>query len=568
MVSASPTGHSIALPVLLLLLHHTLPCASFSSGAATSCDVYDKNLGVTKGFMELVTPAVKSPIYKLSSPQSDYTPCQQVKIEIDVLQPGMKYIGLLLYAVVDDGKETKVGGWTIPVEKPRTFWTPGPADDGHAGCNGHALLHAGAADKNYHYAFTWKAPAAGTGKVVFRALIKYGETNGGAFYWPQDDLKLAESTAVAPRQVWHRGLKGESCTAVCTKIGATCDAAAMDAVGGKRALFEAAVSKHFTCQLPLLHDGCSSGARPSTGGEGWCFLPESSCPAAAADPCGSVDTDNVDGMRFCACTGGTSAAATASGCARAMPAFEMTVTPPPAPPPPTDPTDKAKADADKAAADKAAADKAAKDAADKAAASKAKADKAMGDKAAADKAAADAKAKADASGSPTDIAAAEAAKAKADDAAAAAKAAADVANTDSVAAKAAADDASALGGSGVDGGMIAGVVIALLLVIGLVVGLYLFRARLTSVFKKGSQGASPVPKSPGGAAPASWQENTPTVDDPLPPGWAAAVDPGTGATYYYDDAGNTSWTRPDGRPKTEIALSPVNMQTNPNGTFF
>ena len=230
--------------------------------------------------------------------------------------------------------------------------------------------------------------------------------------------------------------------------------------------------------------------------------------------------------------------------------------------------DKAKADADKAAADKAAADKAAKDAADKAAASKAKADKAMGDKAAADKAAADAKAKADASGSPTDIAAAEAAKAKADDAAAAAKAAADVANTDSVAAKAAADDASALGGSGVDGGMIAGVVIALLLVIGLVVGLYLFRARLTSVFKKGSQGASPVPKSPGGAAPASWQENTPTVDDPLPPGWAAAVDPGTGATYYYDDAGNTSWTRPDGRPKTEIALSPVNMQTNPNGTFF
>ena len=262
-------------------------------------------------------------------------------------------------------------------------------------------------------------------------------------------------------------------------------------------------------------------------------------------------------------------------------------------------TNKAKGGADKAAADKAAKDaanKAAKDAFDKAAASKAIADKFMADKAAADKAAAekaadkaaadkaaaDAKAKADASGSATDIAAADAAKAKADNAAAAAKAAADtasnaaaaakaaadVASTDRVAAKAAADNAAALGGSDVNGGVvsggvIAGVVIALLVVVGLVVALYLFRARLTSVVKKGSRGAGPVPKSPAGAAPASWQENTPTIDDPLPSGWAVAVDPGTGATYYYDDTGKTSWTRPDERPKTEIALSPVNMQTNP-----
>ena len=227
------------------------------------------------------------------------------------------------------------------------------------------------------------------------------------------------------------------------------------------------------------------------------------------------------------------------------------------------PGDKAKADADKAAADKAA-----KDAADKAAASKAIADKAVADQAVADKAAADAKAKADASGGASDIAAAAAAKAKADNAAAAAKAATDVASTDSAAAKVAADDASALGGSGVDGGAIAGVVVVLLLVIGLVVGLYLFRARLTSIVKKGSQGKGPVPQSPAGAAPASWQEDTPTTDDPLPPGWEAAVDPESGATYYYDDAGTTSWTRPGGRPKTEVALSPVSMQTNPNGTFF
>ena len=79
---------------------------------------------------------------------------------------------------------------------------------------------------------------------------------------------------------------------------------------------------------------------------------------------------------------------------------------------------------------------------------------------------------------------------------------------------------------------------------------------------------SPVPSSPAGAAPASWQEDTPTTDDPLPPGWEAAVDPESGATYYYDDAGTTSWTRPGGRPKTEVALSPVSMQTNPNGTYF
>ena len=69
-----------------------------------------------------------------------------------------KYIGLLLYAV--DANEVKVGSWEIPYQAPPQFWTPPDT-----GCGGISLMHADAQPKSYKHHFSFRAPAAATGKV-------------------------------------------------------------------------------------------------------------------------------------------------------------------------------------------------------------------------------------------------------------------------------------------------------------------------------------------------------------------------------------------------------------------
>ena len=88
-----------------------------------------------------------------------------------------KYLGLLLYAV--DEHERKVGSWEIPLESDGKFWLPpDPA------CEGRSLMHADAELKGYQERFVFRAPPLGTGTITFRVLVKQGETNKGAFYWP------------------------------------------------------------------------------------------------------------------------------------------------------------------------------------------------------------------------------------------------------------------------------------------------------------------------------------------------------------------------------------------------
>ena len=98
-----------------------------------------------------------------------------------VANENAKYIGLLVYAVASaDLNEAKVGGWEVALDGQPTFWTP----PDEPGCNGRALMHTDPSRKHVLERFLFRAPPAGTGPITFRALIKQGETNKGAFYWP------------------------------------------------------------------------------------------------------------------------------------------------------------------------------------------------------------------------------------------------------------------------------------------------------------------------------------------------------------------------------------------------
>ncbi|KAJ1454812.1 hypothetical protein M885DRAFT_617666 [Pelagophyceae sp. CCMP2097] len=56
---------------------------------------------------------------------------------------------------------------------------------------------------------------------------------------------------------------------------------------------------------------------------------------------------------------------------------------------------------------------------------------------------------------------------------------------------------------------------------------------------------TPLPEAPPPAAPLSAGPPPPPQLAPLPEGWAAVVDPASGATYYWNSSsGTTSWSRP------------------------
>ena len=164
-----------------------------------------------------------------------------------------KYLGVLMYAV--DRFETKVGSWRIALDETPRFWLPPDP-----GCGGHALMHSDAELKSYYERFVFQAPPAGTGPITFRVLVKQGETNKGAFYWPYSvdtgtssasfepswgvpggDLVLSEANVDndvitgSNALHWIRAASTvnpswagpQSCTQVCTDYGLSCDEAAL-----------------------------------------------------------------------------------------------------------------------------------------------------------------------------------------------------------------------------------------------------------------------------------------------------------------------------------------------------
>ena len=222
------------------------------------------------------------------------------------------YMGLMIYAENDAGE--KVGSWEIAPEYPPYFWTPPDP-----GCDGKTLMHADARLKRFHHVFPFRAPKAGTGAITFRALIKHGYTNGGAFFWPKapampnakDDLTLSEAASVAIEAGWFVGQTvGANCDAVCAaNDGRTCDEATLKTVSASPQLLASAIESRVVCKKPIIAS-CSPGTPAiSALGSKTCWFRDTNtgaaknCPAlgepASTNLCAEVPPEKQ--KRLCPC---------------------------------------------------------------------------------------------------------------------------------------------------------------------------------------------------------------------------------------------------------------------------
>lgn len=339
-----PVRHSVCSLMLLLAVSPRFMlaiAAAFSSGGGNgidengipfmqSCDAISVCQPVCPPGMTAVAPPERSSVYQLRVADStiSYHPGELVPLELEVTQrtiPGKrnagakivgnetaKYLGLLLYAV--DDQEVKVGSWVLPLETPARFWLPKDP-----GCSGKSVMHADAVAKHFKERFVFRAPAAGTGRITFRALIKQGETNRGAFYWigsgappayrfAGGDLTLSEAappSGAGSTPEWLRATVGESCAAACARAGGTCDEAVLQGAAGTSASgLLGAVEHRFLCTPPMLA-GCEGSPRMSGLGDGFCWYHDSdTCPAVATSRCEALSPSDFDlGLRLCPCTG-------------------------------------------------------------------------------------------------------------------------------------------------------------------------------------------------------------------------------------------------------------------------
>ena len=238
-----------------------------------------------------------------------------------------KYIGLLLYAV--DANEEKVGTWELPSVAPAVFWTPPDAM-----CGGAAVMHANSMPKNYIQELVFRAPAAaGLGSLTFRALLKHGNTNMGAFYWPtapssgarktetpvdgspSGDLTLAEALAPPSPQAWFRATAaGQSCDDVCAASGAgrVCDLAALQAVGDDPAAVRLVTRRFFSAEAPALGRCFPSSPALADTPERWLYFHKTTGSAntcasneLSAPSCSAVPVEDAFKLRrLCPCKTG------------------------------------------------------------------------------------------------------------------------------------------------------------------------------------------------------------------------------------------------------------------------
>lgn len=123
--------------------------------------------------MNWATKPSRSDCYQIvagdeAAPATSYVPGQYINIHVRVTCLDKLYRGIMLYAV--DSQNNRVGNWTLPRQDPPMFKQPWATQPTHP-CYG-TVMHATSEWKPYHVAFYYKAPAAGTGAVTFRCLIK------------------------------------------------------------------------------------------------------------------------------------------------------------------------------------------------------------------------------------------------------------------------------------------------------------------------------------------------------------------------------------------------------------
>jgi len=228
--------------------------------------------------MHAVSPPVRSDDYFVGTADfgeegpSEYFPGQLMDIHVRSFNPIKKFLGILIYAVQNNGEigpegcesgcdgkdEVKVGEWEVTDANFQTS------------CGGRAMTHTQAKVKRFHHIFRWKAPLAGSGDVIFRVIVKTGSTNGGWFFWPMEagDLMLFESgTAPPSTQRWVTGSVGATCAQTCEALNQECDRTVM--LDGSTDLYKE-IKTSQSCQLPLLSK-CSISA-PSKDTDGFCYF--------------------------------------------------------------------------------------------------------------------------------------------------------------------------------------------------------------------------------------------------------------------------------------------------------
>jgi hypothetical protein len=259
--------------------------------------------------MDLVAPPTKSDNYLVTTSSKDgtYNPCEVMTVTVKTLAKDGKYLGLLLYAVEDSGDKTvKTGQWILPKSDNPKFWTP-PA------CKGKAVMHKNAGVKHFSHSFKFRAPTKGRGPIRFRALVKHGETNGGSFFWPSQDVILQEATNPPKSTIWiEASEKDISCKTACEKKGSSCDGEALKTVisKGKDEQFSNDIDgpgKSLVCRPPLLsHNGQPCSELPLLSiGDGYCSTRDdlTNCPvdANANLLCESKNDATSNAKRLCPC---------------------------------------------------------------------------------------------------------------------------------------------------------------------------------------------------------------------------------------------------------------------------
>lgn len=212
--------------------------------------------------------------------KTSYTPGEWITVQLKVNRYPFKYRGLVLHA--SSSNSNFVGTWrtTGNEDENRMFWMPT--------ANKECIMHAQADLKPLLTEFRFRAPAAGTGTITFKGLIKIGPANDGYFYHPNgananlydtipaggfpgsgSDLQLSEASAPA-QQLWSMSTPGESCDEHCVSLGKTCDAESLQSpILASPAGMESNLSPVTGCPMPY-QPSCSS-VSPARDSEGVCY---------------------------------------------------------------------------------------------------------------------------------------------------------------------------------------------------------------------------------------------------------------------------------------------------------
>ena len=227
------------------------------------------------------------------------------------------------------------------------------------GCDGKAVMHAGANPKKTVETFSWRAPtnlsigawvaliflhplrassfstlsvlssfpssfalsparSFSTGsKVFFRCLVKQDITNFGAFFWPLapamnrswNDLTLTQTGPRQPTWFAQTNELAESCNTICsqhtsvsTGLPLSCNQAKLDETssGGVDALSDS-IKHDITCVPPLLSSCGVDAPFIASSGVRVCHFHGNDCGGGGGASCSATGTSSAN-FRLCPCT--------------------------------------------------------------------------------------------------------------------------------------------------------------------------------------------------------------------------------------------------------------------------